>query len=133
VPDGSAGGEHDAIATLAIARYVSIRAVDGVSVPFQLPPVIGDRSIAVAPGKHRIWAVSAAWPGLPVPTTINCYSIDVTLEAGVRYLLREDAAKQQLLLMREGSEQPEAIGPLVDRPLLPLRDCQWPQPLNPRD
>jgi hypothetical protein len=82
-------------------------------------------SFVVSPGEHILWVSNVPY-GLPlIPQRRRCYAMDVFLEPGSHYILREDPTDELVLLLPQGGSKPVASGRLVDNPLIFERDCRW--------
>lgn len=116
------------VARLAVdtTHPVLLRAVDGTFLTsVQVSSALRSYAYVLHAGPHVLWVSSAPY-GLPlVPQRIKCYVLDVRLSPGASYTLRFDVPTQVPVLARAASPEPEAVGVLVDEPLVFERACRW--------
>lgn len=126
--DGADTGDLAAVAVLDNddRQPLLVRGIDGRPIDaIRVPSVFRDWSFVVKPGPHRLW-LSGVPHGHPfVPQFIRCYAMDVVLAPGERYILRDDPWHDRALLLHPGSDQPAAVGALVDKPFVFERSCRW--------
>lgn len=105
---------------------VLLRAVDETFLArVQVSSALRSYTYVLHAGTHVLWVSSAPY-GLPlVPQRIKCYVLNVRLSAGASYTLRFDVPTQVPVLVRATGSEPEAVGVLVDEPLVFERSCRW--------
>jgi len=126
--DGADTGNLAAVAVLDNddRRPLLVRGIDGRPIDaIRVPSVFRDWSFVVTPGPHRLWLSSMPHGHPFLPQFIRCYALNATLAPGERYILRDDPEHERALLLRPGSDQPAAIGALVDKPFVLERSCRW--------
>jgi len=126
--DGSSTEDLASVSILAIdsGHPLLLRGIDGqVLTTVHIPSVFCDWSFVVSPGIHLLWVSTIPYGHPLIPQFVRCYAIKVSLDPGVRYVLRYEPTLEQALLLRYGSDQPEATGRLVDKPLIFERNCLW--------
>jgi len=108
------------------AEPVLLRAVDGALLPsVQVSNHLRPLAYSLPAGTHILWLSELPY-GFPfVPQYIDCFVMQVTLIPGSRYNLRLDPRLKLPVLSRGGTAEAEAVGKVVDRPLLIERGCQW--------
>ncbi len=126
--DGANPEAGGSVARIAIdtTHPVLLRAVDGTFLATaQVSSSLRSFAYVLHPGTHVLWVSSAPY-GLPlVPQRIKCYVLNVRLSAGSSYTLRFDVPTQAPVLAHAASSEPEAVGALVDEPLVLERACRW--------
>lgn len=130
VPVGGVDPENQATtARIAVTPNASVllRAVDGQFLPaMQISSRVRAYTYVLPPGVHTLWLMAAPF-GLPfIPQRLQCYVMQVSLSAGARYELDLDSAGEQPRLRHASGAEAEAVGRLVDAPLVLERGCQWP-------
>lgn len=126
--DGADTGNLAAVAMLDNDEWqpLLVRGIDGHPIDaIRVPNLFRDWSFVVTPGSHRLWLSSVPHGHPFVPQTIRCYAMEVVLAPGERYILRDDPWHDRALLLRPGSDQPAAVGALVDKPFVFERACRW--------
>jgi hypothetical protein len=126
--DGASAENLDSVALLIPdTRYpLLLRGLDGHPLDtVRVPSALRTWSFVVSPGKHLLWVSSVPYGHPFIPQFIRCYTIDVTLEAAKRYILRYDATSEKALLLHQGDKEPLSYGCLVDKPLVFQRSCRW--------
>jgi hypothetical protein len=125
--DASASDDLSTVSVFAIDfdSPVLLRGIDNRSLPVRVPSAFRDWSFVVSPGKHLLWVSTMPYPNPLFPQRINCFVLDVSLEPGIRYILRYDPKNELALMFCQSGTKPVALGRLVDRPLVFERECKW--------
>jgi hypothetical protein len=122
---GSGDLSTASILTIDFDSPVVLRGVDNRLLPVRVPSAFRDWSFVISPGKHLLWVSSVPYPHPLFPQRIRCFVLDVSLDPGIRYILRYDLGNELALIFRQGGTQPEATGRLVDKPLVFDQECKW--------
>jgi hypothetical protein len=126
--NGARLDEPSSVARVSIdpAQPVLLRAVDEELLPsIQVSNHLRPLAYVLPPGAHVFWLSELPY-GMPIlPQHINCFVMQVSLVAGAGYALRLDPGRKLPVLSRTGAAEPDAVGQVVDRPLLLERGCQW--------
>lgn len=125
------GSSTESLASVAMLSADSsypllIRGVDGKPLDsVRVPNAFRDWSFVVMPGKHLLWLSSIPYGHPLLPQSIRCFTMDVTLEPGIHYIMRYEAANGKAVLLRWDTNDPVAHGQLVDKPWVFERGCRW--------
>ena len=126
--DGADPDAPGSVARIAVdtGHPVLLRAVDGKFLSsVQLSSKLRSFAYVLHPGTHVLWVSSAPY-GLPlVPQHIQCFVLHARLSPGSSYTLRFDVAAQVPVLAHAANAEPDAVGSLVDEPLILERGCRW--------
>ena len=80
---------------------------------------------ALPSGRHTLWLSELPY-GFPfILQRIDCYTMEVNLAPASHYTLRLDPKARLPLLLRSETLEIEAVGRVVDRPVLAERGCRW--------
>ena len=125
--DASTSDDLSTVSVIAIDfnSPVLLHGIDNRSLPVRVPSAFRDWSFVVSPGKHLLWVSSVPYPNPLFPQHIQCFVLDVSLDPGIRYILRYDPRNELALIFYQSGTKPLAIGRLVDRPLVFERECKW--------
>lgn len=128
--NGSDAGDPAAVALIDTdpGHPLLLRGLDEKPLAVRVPSALRTWTYVVAPGRHRLWVSSVPYGHPFLPQRIRCYVIEATLDAGVRYVLKDDPANEWVLLTRHGGGEAVAAGRLVDAPLVTESGCRWPAP-----
>ncbi len=103
-----------------------LRGLDGEMLhSMRVPSDIWKYAYLLQPGPHLLWVMNMPYGHPLIPQRIRCYVIRAELEPGVCYRLVEDPRAQRALLLKEGTQETVASGPMVDHPWVFLRGCRW--------
>lgn len=91
----------------------------------RIPSALKDYAYAITPGRHVFWLMGSPYPHPLIPQRLRCYTMQVELEKGVKYLLKEDVGAKKALLTREDTGVMVSTGELVDLPWVFSRGCKW--------
>lgn len=126
--DGSSVDSPDKIATIDVETRnpLLIHGLDGeLLTPVKLQSAFRTWSFVVSPGHHVLWLSSTPYGHPLVPQRHRCYSMEVFLSPGGKYVLSELPGQKRALLLPQAGGSPIAIGKLVDNPWVFERGCRW--------
>lgn len=112
---------------LVASQPVILRGVDGRQLPSaHIPNAVRAYTFVLAPGARELWVSTVPYANALLAQHVGCYVLRATLAAGGDYQLRFDPERVAAVLLPAGSSQPEAVGELIDQPLIVERACRWP-------
>lgn len=128
--DGSPANDLSKIALIVedADHPLLLRGLDGVPLnTWRVPHAFSKYAYLMKAGPHILWVrnVPFGHPIIAFFERVYCYVIEVELEQGIQYRLREDVEMKRALLLNDVTGETVAIGQLVDEPWVPARGCQW--------